>query len=135
MWRYFRRDVRGDKNALEIQKIQDAVNAFHQTTVDFPIIISPKVEPETAYDYFTNTSRVFGSERCFSVWNKTYIMPDGDVSPCPHYTDYRVGNIKDSLIMKLWNSEPYRHWRRELQKHGRFPVCYRCCDLADTEII
>jgi len=135
MWQYFRRDPDSNNQSHEIEKIRSALNAFHQADVDFPIIISPKVEPENVYDYFTNTTRVFGSERCYSVWNKTYIMPDGDVSPCPHYTDVRVGNIKNSSLMKIWNGERYRQWRQQLQKHGRFPICYRCCDLADTEII
>jgi hypothetical protein len=40
-----------------------------------------------------------------------------------------VGNIKDEPLLKIFNNERYRKFRRRLQTEGLLPVCARCCGL------
>ncbi len=48
----------------------------------------------------------------------------GNVVPC---MDFVCGNINDKNILDIWNGEEYRKFRRFFNKHGRFPICHRCC--------
>ncbi len=96
---------------------------------DIPISMSPHIKPEQVESYYTNITNTFGSDKCFSVWIKSYVLPNGDVTPCPDFPDYITGNILQEKFMDIWNGERYRQWRIELKKRKLFPICYRCCDL------
>lgn len=64
--------------------------------------------------------------RCVSPWTVMYVTPSGDVYPC---LNYRVGNLREQPLRKLWNSLRYRQFRLRLMRHGLFADCRGCCDL------
>jgi len=57
------------------------------------------------------------------------VNSNGDVSPCRDYHDYVVGNIRQSTLTELWNSEAYKKFRCSVTRDGLMPVCTRCCGL------
>ena len=91
--------------------------------------------PELTYDeiprYYTEQQNAFGYGRCIVPWSMTEILPNGDVVTCRDYPDYKVGNIKEDSILKIWNGERYRRFRTVLKQDGPLPVCSRCCGLMD----
>ncbi len=99
-----------------------------------PISMSPGLLPEQVEAYYENLDETFGRRTCSSVYVKSYILPNGDVTPCPDFPDYICGNIGEKPFLDIWNGERYRQWRCELKKRGLFPICARCCDLFLTDV-
>lgn len=65
--------------------------------------------------------------RCNAPWVSLVIEADGTVKPC--FFLPQIGNIKDSPIEQITNSETLRRFRRNLRVFGN-PVCKRCiCSL------
>ncbi len=95
-----------------------------------PVVVLPSLKgAEHLKRYYTDHSARFGFNRCVSIYQAVEINSNGDLSPCRDYHDYVVGNVKTSTITQLWNSTPYRDFRRSLDKEGLMPVCSRCCGL------
>lgn len=129
-WIPFQTDViMNAKKQKQTEGIRKELLKFRNNGVDFPITVSPAVPIDQVDRYYSDITETFGSDRCYSVWLKSYILPNGAVTPCPDYPDYIVGNINQEKFIDIWNGERYRKWRLELKKRKLFPICYRCCDL------
>ncbi|MFC1884976.1 radical SAM protein [Thermodesulfobacteriota bacterium] len=95
-----------------------------------PVVFIPSVRgAENLQTYYTDHKENFGFNKCISIYQAVEINSNGDMSPCRDYHDYVVGNIKESTITELWNSEPYIKFRKSLSAEGLMPVCSRCCGL------
>jgi radical SAM protein with 4Fe4S-binding SPASM domain len=129
-WVPYETDVIMDPEKLtKFDGIRQALLKLENNGADIPISMSPHIKPDQVEDYYTHITNTFGSDACFSVWVKSYILPNGDVTPCPDFPDYITGNITKESFMNIWNGERYKKWRLELKKRKLFPICYRCCDL------
>lgn len=78
--------------------------------------------------YYSDHTWHCGYPDCESIYHVAEISPDGRVTPCRDYQDYTVGNINEQSFYKIWNSEKFKKFRREMKK-GLMPVCTRCCGL------
>lgn len=58
------------------------------------------------------------------LWESAYVASNGDLMMCDVY---RMGNLKDSKFLDVWNNENCRNLRKLLKKYGRFPICSTCC--------
>lgn len=61
---------------------------------------------------------------CFLPWSRMSISPHGDVFPC---MSYRIGNVREDSLAKLWNSERFRAFRGALDKKSLSSFCFSCC--------
>lgn len=61
---------------------------------------------------------------CLYPWTDMFILPNGDVFPC---LAYKVGNAKDTSLLKIWNNEKYSNFRRKLKENKMFKSCQSCC--------
>jgi radical SAM protein with 4Fe4S-binding SPASM domain len=93
------------------------------------IIMPPITEPAELETYYSDHDSRFGFDRCVSIFSAVEINSNGDMSPCRDYHDFVVGNVKERSITDLWNSEPYRKFRKSIIEEGLMPVCTRCCGL------
>jgi radical SAM protein with 4Fe4S-binding SPASM domain len=93
------------------------------------IIMPPLTEVTELEIYYTDHDCRFGFDRCVSIFSAVEINSNGDMSPCRDYHDFVVGNVKENTITELWNSEPYRKFRKSISEKGLMPVCTRCCGL------
>ncbi len=93
------------------------------------IIMPPLTEASELETYYTDHDCRFGFDRCVSIFSAVEINSNGDMSPCRDYHDFVVGNVKEKTITELWNSEPYRKFRKSISEKGLMPVCTRCCGL------
>lgn len=76
-------------------------------------------------NWFTDSSIPVGSAKCLNIEKLIDIQPTGDVNFCVDFPDFSFGNVNDSSIKDLWNSneaEQFRKYRREKP----LAVCYRC---------
>ena len=62
--------------------------------------------------------------RCFAPWVKIGFSAFGDVYCCPHI---KIGNTLENNYDTLWNSIPYKTFRKKLKKEKHFPRCPGCC--------
>jgi radical SAM protein with 4Fe4S-binding SPASM domain len=93
------------------------------------IIMPPLTDTAELETYYTDHDCRFGFDRCVSIFSAVEINSNGDMSPCRDYHDFVVGNVKEKTITELWNSEPYRKFRKSMSEKGLMPVCTRCCGL------
>jgi len=93
------------------------------------IIMPPLTDPKDLETYYSDHYCTFGFDRCVSIFSAVEINSNGDMSPCRDYHDFVVGNVKDKTITELWNSQPYRKFRKSISEKGLMPVCTRCCGL------
>ena len=95
-----------------------------------PVTVLPPILGESDLRaYYTDHASRFGFDQCISIYQAVEVNSNGDVSPCRDYHDYVVGNVKESTLSQLWNSERYRRFRGSLSGEGLMPVCSRCCGL------
>jgi MoaA/NifB/PqqE/SkfB family radical SAM enzyme len=47
---------------------------------------------------------------------------------CP-FIRVEVGDLTQSSLEEVWNSDKYVDMRRRLSENGIFPVCRRCCKV------
>lgn len=121
-------------DGLDTDSLRKELGKFEQNNVDFPITLSPYVRGSELERYYKDLSHTFGSDRCYAIWFKTYLMPNGDVTPCPDFPDYMAGNITEEKFMDIWNGPRYVKFRTEVKKHRLLPICARCCDLYVSNI-
>ena len=63
---------------------------------------------------------------CKYPFSNMMINPAGDVYPC---LSFKTGNVKESSIKELFNTDAYRQFRKKLKNSGNFSSCQMCCEL------
>jgi radical SAM protein with 4Fe4S-binding SPASM domain len=117
-----------DYQELDLQL--QALLARSRTGAAPPVTLIPSITGvDNLRTYYTDHQARFGFNQCISIFQAAEVNSNGDLSPCRDYHDYVVGNIKEATITELWNSVPYRQFRRSLATDGLMPVCTRCCGL------
>ncbi|MDZ7725676.1 MAG: SPASM domain-containing protein [candidate division KSB1 bacterium] len=134
-WRPFESDVILDPDRhRKYSGIQQQLKTLFRNKSRLPVSMSPFLQPDQVQTYYENIHETFGHHTCYAVYVKSYVLPNGDVTPCPDFPDYICGNITEQPFTDIWNGDRYRSWRRELKNRGLFPACYRCCDLFLSDV-
>ncbi len=98
------------------------------TLIRFAPKFSSKNELEQIEKFFatpeTRPSKIY--KPCLYPWSNIHINPEGDIYPC---LAYKIGNVKDSNIMKVWNSRKFADFRNQLKEQKVFSACQMCCEL------
>ncbi|MGE3159733.1 MAG: SPASM domain-containing protein, partial [Xanthobacteraceae bacterium] len=78
---------------------------------------------------------VLGSEkpaqrrtRCLSVARRLNVMPDGGVTTCKLFPEFRVGTLNDRSVAEIWHSVIAAQTRSKLAD-SLTPVCSKCVQL------
>jgi MoaA/NifB/PqqE/SkfB family radical SAM enzyme len=64
---------------------------------------------------------------CGVPWTTLRISPTGDVFPC---LNYRIGNVRDASLNRLWNHSRYRGFRNGMLARGLYQSCAGCCKMT-----
>lgn len=74
---------------------------------------------------------------CPYTWTALSILWDGTVVPCclDINGDYRLGNVKEDSLIKLWNNEPMQWLRSRMneQNYHEIKLCSKCDLLWQTK--
>lgn len=95
----------------------------------FPVYFAPELNSVQELDIFYNQPKVFIGKGCQDVFHNLMIKSDGSVIPA-HGRCYnlKVGNLHDSSLKSIWNSQEFSKFRKDLKKSkGYLPACSRCC--------
>jgi radical SAM protein with 4Fe4S-binding SPASM domain len=116
------------------EKVRAMVQELRAGPVDRDFLIwgERAWRPQDFYSYYGNPTVAVPRDRaCRFPWDSVSVCPNGDVSPCPDYPDFVVGNVKEESFGTIWNGPRFREFRMKLAKQGRFPICTSCCHLYD----
>jgi MoaA/NifB/PqqE/SkfB family radical SAM enzyme len=97
-----------------------------------PVKVVPDLSsPSALKTYYRQPLRFIGGRRCTDPWHMLMVRTDGTAIPAhSRCYDVPVGNINTEPIASIWNSEPFRQFRRLLQENGgTLPACARCCGV------
>ncbi len=110
--------------------LADAVRRIRRRSWPFEYVVIPNIAERDLEDYYLDPARLFGYRKCAAPFFMVDIMPNGDVVTCRDFIDVRVGNIRQTPLMELWNSERFVAFRKLLiDEGGTLPQCSRCCGL------
>jgi radical SAM protein with 4Fe4S-binding SPASM domain len=82
--------------------------------------------------WFGNPTTQVGSPQCTNIEKLIDIQPNGDANFCVDNPDYSFGNVKDSTIEALWNSEKASRFR-EYRRENHLSACCRCVSKYMSE--
>ncbi|MFE3738455.1 radical SAM protein [Streptomyces sp. NPDC059134] len=87
----------------------------------------PQLDVDEVEDFILGTSRPAQKRsKCLAVSNRMEVHADGNVSSCKFFPEFVVGNLYDTPVEELWQSESFRQVRRTLAEGGMMPVCSKC---------
>jgi MoaA/NifB/PqqE/SkfB family radical SAM enzyme len=86
----------------------------------------PKVHPHLMATYYHPGAKLEG--RCLYPFLNARVSFSGKVYFCP-FIRIEMGDLTQSSLEQVWNSDRYVEMRRRLLEHRLFPVCRRCCKV------
>ena len=87
----------------------------------------PQLEADEVEDFILGTSRpAQNRSKCLAVSNRMEVHADGNVSSCKFFPEFVVGNLYETEMTELWQSEAFRKVRSILSTNGMMPVCSKC---------
>ena len=120
-WRGFHHEHSGINFAEFREQYRQYVQNL-DSVYDFPYLALSEAEYKT---WFEEPTEQVGSPQCNNVEKLVDIQPNGDVNFCVDFPDYLLGNVRESTISELWNSERAVRFR-EFRRENSLPVCFRC---------
>ena len=126
-WKGYVRDTK----TLDVPAIVEQVQKIKSEKHGVRVLFVPDLEINEIPKYYNEPENFFGYKKCVSPWYQLDVMPNGDTVTCRDFPDFVTGNIKESSVFEIYNSEKHRKFRRALRscENGVFPICSRCCGL------
>lgn len=66
-----------------------------------------------------------GKTRCLGISSRIDLLPNGTVTPCKKFPEFKVGNMKGKTLEEVWNGEDYRKFR-EAHNNELMSICSKC---------
>lgn len=109
----------------ELKKVRNLAAKYN-----ISVYSAPFISKEIINKYYLDDSFSF-KKSCNYPWISIVISPQGYVYSCIPMTflNKNFGNLRKSSLKKIWNSEPYKRFRRIIAKSGKIPICNKCCEL------
>ena len=127
-WRGFRLDGPPD---IDTDGLAEIFERVRRRRYPFKVVLHPRLTPEQVAVFFANTTISFGRNTCMSPWVYALLLPDGELTFCPDFPDYRIGSLVDHDLPTLWNGDRARRFRQRILD-GLLPICPRCCGMYTT---
>ncbi len=120
-WQGFHHEDSGVDSEVFIEQLRNYKKSLSGIE-DYPYMPLTEEQYKT---WFSDTTTHVTYEHCVNVENLIDIQPNGDVNFCVDFPDYVIGNVKQSSIGEIWNSEQANRFR-EYRRKKALAVCYRC---------
>lgn len=125
----FYKDYLQNENNYDISRIKKELKNLEKRDGRVKIRYYPRFnslkEMDKYFNYKENRLTSY-AEPCLEPWSGFQINAFGEVYPC---LSYFVGNVRESKLMDIWNSNQYVEFRKRLKKLKLFPACSGCCYL------
>jgi len=126
-----------DFGSIDIEELHRLVEWSNKT---FPWLfwVGKQMSVEELDEYYNDPDIFINDKRVYCPWLFANITETGDVVLCNEVTasnDFVFGSIKEQSFLDIWNTSPkIIKFREILQKHGRLPICARCCGYISARI-
>jgi MoaA/NifB/PqqE/SkfB family radical SAM enzyme len=120
-----------DNPGVAPARVREKVTALKEKCRERNVLFDyrPKVHPPLIERYYTPGSPLEG--RCLYPFLQARVSFSGKVFFCP-FIRVEVGDLNESTLEEVWNSERYVDMRKRLLDNQLFPVCRRCCKVELT---
>lgn len=108
-----------EKINFSLNEYKDFINKTQQNA-KMPVYFAYQGQDIT--DFFNPKIFPAKESSCFASWKGLLIQPNGDMGICQ---GFKFGSIFDGSILKQWNNEKIRDFRK-LRAKMPFPACFRC---------
>ena len=109
-----------ENQAKKFRKIIRELKSTHDTGEPYINFRSVDMAPDAAF-----TGGWYGKMRCQICTTVQSVAPNGDVSPCPFFLDYVLGNLFRDKIDNIWGNEKHRTFVKA-QRDGLISICNKC---------
>ena len=113
--------LRVNRQQAEILKAQ--LKRMKRRAATLPIYLRTKNMDTLRIDNLT--SGRFPFRKCYVSHSYVSIDPYGNVSPCPFYPDFVLGNLVEQPLDAIWNNEKHREFMEIVDRRG-LPMCHEC---------
>ena len=118
-----------DPPPVDLEEMAAIVGRIRRRAEKFPeegliITFHPELDDDEVRAWYADPHAWVQRRPAACAWINTEVLPNGDVEPCFGYV---CGNVKEKKLSRIWNSYPYREYRRRLAAAEDFPICVRCC--------
>lgn len=123
-------EVSFDKYDLNL--LEEELNAIFSKQYKFPVSLTPDVKSKELLHRYYHQPELKVGRACLDVFNNMMIKSDGTVIPAHgRCFNLEIGNLYDSELNEIWNSEQITGLRKALNKNGGLlPACHRCCSAV-----
>jgi radical SAM protein with 4Fe4S-binding SPASM domain len=116
-------------SSQNIPKIMEEIIKINRRSWKMRVRYQPRLEFEEIEDFILGKELCKGRERkCLALSSRMDVNPDGSVSACKFFSEFVIGNLKDTGVREIWHSEKY-NILREIINDGLMPVCSKCSVL------
>jgi len=120
----------GQNTSIDAHLVRESLEKISKKKYPFGWYPVPFIKPDQIIRYYEKPDDFLGFGPCVAPYLMIDIMPNGDVVTCRDYIDVKVGNIKETPLLELWNNDRFREFRTLLNREGGvLPQCSRCCGL------
>lgn len=111
----------------EVYKELESIAKNNRTKLRWAPKFKPTDDLEKILRYFSQGNKKVTDIYlpCRIPFSSVFITPEGDIYPC---LSYKLGNVRNTKIQEILNSEQYKQFRKMLKKHKIFNACQLCCD-------
>lgn len=126
-----------DFGSIDIEELHRLVEWSNKT---FPWLfwVGKQMSVKELDKYYNDPDVFINDKRVYCPWLFANITETGDVVLCNEVTasnNLVFGNIKEQSFLDIWNTSPkIMKFREVLQKHGKLPICARCCGYISARI-
>jgi len=121
-----------DFTNYNLDELSAELNEILSMKYPFEVSLHPRLtSTDELKTYYLHPDQKVG-KKCLDVFYNLMIKSDGSVIPAHgRCFDLTTGNIYDSSLKEIWNSEKIVELRRALnQEGGLLPACQRCCSVV-----
>jgi radical SAM protein with 4Fe4S-binding SPASM domain len=116
-------------SGMEISALIREMMRLKSRSKEVPVDFFPALKAWQISDFYKTPDFSAGIDRCQVPWFIANVLENGNIVPCVDYPDLAVGNMRDDTLLSIWNNEEMKHFRTELVRYGKFPVCSKCSGL------
>jgi radical SAM protein with 4Fe4S-binding SPASM domain len=129
-WQGFHHDDSGvDVSEFQVQYRKYLANLGDMYSYPYLVLTEDEYK-----NWFQDATIPLKSFPCSNVEKLIDIQPNGDANFCVDTPDFIIGNVKESTIEEIWNSERADKFR-EYRRKNRLGACYRCVSKHMSEIV
>ncbi len=115
---------------IDCKKLNFSIQTIKTLKLPFAVKWIPHLSNETDLKlFYKDHFHVVGHARCVVPWFVLRIRPDGSVGTIARCYNISFGNIADQSVTEIFNSAPFRNFRKLIKKEKILPACLRCCGL------